>query len=246
MKHFAGVAIAAAAIAVATGADAATIQAFYTGTVFRNTDTLGVFAAPGTDLSGAGFTLSVVYDTARGTLSTGPSASGLSGGSSLGLPSIFDSVVLTINGVSKTLAGSTLATVSAASVSFSIPPTTNFNQFAVDRVLNTTGGWTDTSLSMAVFAPLSSIPTDLTTPFSISGLAATGSFGSFLIQTVINPTLPPSPPEVGYGLILDSLTVSAVPPAPVPLPAGGAVLAGGLIALAGVARRRKVEARKTG
>src|SRR4051812_31815958 len=62
----AGIAVALL-FALASQASAATITATYTGTVKNTFGTTGVFGAPGTDLTGAGYTLVFKIDPSVGS-----------------------------------------------------------------------------------------------------------------------------------------------------------------------------------
>lgn len=233
--------ICAAALAVgASGAQAATMQAVYTGTVFSSGNTTGEFGVAAVDgLDGLGYVLTFLYDTDVGTVVTFPTNTSFIGGTDSGTlgPSPIISASLSINGVTRSIAGASQGSISQQQDSLDIAQHFALDETAYDGI--------GTDLAYSLFITISgsdfATSSDLTQPFTLTGLTPSAGSGRFqLIRhedgvNVENAT---------GGLYVETLTVSAyVAPDPdtevpvVPLPAGLPLLVGGLGALALLRRR---------
>ena len=93
-----GAAMAVAAAIAASSASAEIMDVVYTGTVAFGVDAAGVFG--GGSLSGDAFMIALRFDTTRGYLASGPTASSAIGGGFLGNDSPALAATVTINGVS--------------------------------------------------------------------------------------------------------------------------------------------------
>ena len=111
MPQFRTLACAAAAAALLTALPAAAIVkvATYTGTIGSGTDASGLFTAPGTDLAGYSYVARYTYDRALGAYQVTDGATydfsfgGTVYGPGVSSPTI--SAAITINGVTKSIAG---------------------------------------------------------------------------------------------------------------------------------------------
>jgi hypothetical protein len=82
----------------AGAADAATMKATFTGTVYEGFDETGVFGDAGSDLAGEVFTMSFIYDTSKGVRDTNTYYDQVYGGALYDLESPITSVSMEVKG----------------------------------------------------------------------------------------------------------------------------------------------------
>jgi hypothetical protein len=239
---FKTIAIAAACVVGSGAAEAAVMQATWTGTVFSGTDATNYWGTGNTDIAGQKFSLVFVYDTSLGGRQTVPGGyDRVFGGKSFGGgPSPVQSVQFTIGHLSASFAGNDSGDI------LTEPAATGRNYFtisAADTGFRQNGDVFQNFIN-GIFYDFGQNPhfsPDLVdTPFSVSGLAqdCNSSFcGGFLLSEQV--------PFVGNynyfttGLLaVDSIDVRYAAPAAVPLPASALLLAGAFAAAAGVRRIR--------
>jgi hypothetical protein len=219
-------------------ADAATMQTIYTGTVYGSADMTGLFGlGPGSSLDGLSFTMTATYDTSVGTRATYPYGSGtidtLTGGSNYGAADPYQSAVLTINGISRSI-GSALE-----SYMYALDDTSSgYSQFyrqLYDYTYDPQTGATQnfSYFTASIINVVGAIPANLDAAYSTGSNA--GSNGYFQFSDS-DPLLGFTSLTQGY-LQIASFSVSAVGVAPVPLPAGAGLLMAALGGL-GLLKRR--------
>jgi hypothetical protein len=173
-------ALAAAAVCAlaAAPASAAIMQATYTGVIYGGVDLEGVFADPGTDLSGAAFEYNFVYDTHIGSILSVLGGQSLLAGSSEPLLS----ATLTILGHTSSPSGLNGYYSMAASV---VPdfgdPTYPYTGEFCNYAGAVSGSWF--AVCLATDDPL---PADLETPFT----ATAASFAGFADGAFPSPGAP--------------------------------------------------------
>jgi hypothetical protein len=231
----------------AAGANAATMQAVYSGFVVGGYDQTGVFGAPDTDLDNMGFALTMIYNTQTGNRETTSTGDLLTGGSVNGAADPFLQIIMTINGISKTMTGAYDALIHSRENSGF--PGSSWNQTAVDFVQDmVTGSYTQTYVNMSAFdRTLLTFPNSLDTAFTATGLLVepTG-YGNFAFNDYDNVTGLYTR-FTGGTVYLDSMTVTQLSGSgtasgsstvsPVPLPAAGALLLAAMGSLALFRRR---------
>jgi hypothetical protein len=233
--------ICAAVLAVgASSAQAATMQAVYTGTVTSSSNSTGEFGVAAVDgLDGLAYVLTFLYDTDVGTPTIFPTNTTIQGGTAPGnsAPSPMISASLTINGVTRTINGTYQGVVSQQQDAFDLAQ--HFAQDATDF----DGIGIDLQYTLQTYMIASDLATssDLTQPFTLTGLTPSVGSGLFQFSRRVDGV---EVENASGSLYFDTLTVSAyVAPDPdpevpvVPLPAGLPLLVGGLGALALLRRR---------
>lgn len=214
------------------------MQAVYSGVVSDSYDWSGLFGrGAGASLGGLPYRLTYTYDTARGHRFTDLMSDELFGGIGYDLPTPIISVVLAIGGVSQSILGTDFAYArQSGGVGYHY-----LDHYAQDDIQDFQAGTVSQNYAYQWGYDYSNaLPVNLDVPFVVHGLTATGAaggnFGFFTYDFA----------AAGYStytygsLYPDSLSVSAVTPAVVPLPGGAGlfVLSLGALGMVGLARRR--------
>jgi len=231
---------------LAQGAAATVLDVTYRGTFLSGSDPLGDFSAPGTNLTGQSYSLTFRYDTGIGQRMTAPGTlDWLFGGSAYGKPTPLVQTTLSFGGTSHTFGGSRVGAVLSDIITYGggwggpvQPPDARFAAEADDRWTDSATGMTVTSMIFATCNGLaSSFPAPaVDTPFGVSSCAG-GMNGAIRFNRLSGSGTVLS--SSGASLSVSQMQVSAVPPAPVPLPAGGGLLMAALAGLAGSRRRAR-------
>lgn len=223
-----------AAVPAASGA--ATMQAIYTGTVSGSYDMTGLFGrAPGASLDGLAFSLTYTYDTSLGLRYTSATSDEIYGGAGYGAPSPIFSAVLNIGGVAKVIFGTTYSFARQFD-GFGYDYLDHYQQ--EDTYDPQSGAFSQNYVHQWGYDYGDALPINLDLPFSLSGLASTGQFAGAFGFFSYDPVLG-GPSTYAFGsLYADTLDVSAVAPAAVPLPAGAGLVVTALAALRGLRSRR--------
>lgn len=215
--------------AVPAVSEAATMLAVYSGRVSNSYDLTGLFRlGAGTSLGGLPYTLTYTYDTGRGVRFADDASDEIYGGAGYGVASPMISAVLTIGGAAQPVLGTGLAyarQLGGAEYQY-------FDHYAQDDVEDLQAGVVSQNYAYQWGYDYSTgLPVDLDVPFALEGLAATGAaggyFGFFTYDFVEGRYT-----TYAYGnLYPDRLSVSAIAPATVPLPAGAGLLFVALVGL---------------
>lgn len=224
--------------------EAAVMQATYAGTVSNSQNNTNEFGMTGVhSLNGLGFTLNFVYNTSLGLTSNSSSLNSasvsLNGGSFYGgVTSPMTAVSLTINGVTKSLAGSYAALVEQTLNTCN--HCSNEDQHVAEDSSTSNGTTIKNSVQGVFQSSEIPVPLSLTAAFAFtSAQDPTPNLGGFSFRTVTNGQTTVS--ALG-SFVVQSLTVSQigsdVDPAPVPLPATAGLLAAGLAGIGAIRARR--------
>lgn len=244
--------ILALALAVAAvPAQAAVMQAVYTGTVTNSFNYTNNFGLTGvSSLDGQAYVLTFVYNTALGITDNAGESIYLYGGTNTApapVPSPVTSATLLING--QTVQAPPSNGIVAVKKS---PPCAICENFVQHTASNSQGANTPNSSAQTLFGQFKSttaaVPLSLTQAFSLTAPSGTsydgGEFGFTDIQNNVTGT------QVSGQFLVQSVTVTVVTPdvvvAPVPLPASAALLLVGLGAIGAMAGRLRAARRNAG
>ena len=111
-------------------ASAAVYVASFSGIVSAGTDFTGVFGAAGRNLTGLNISTVMTYDTALGTVTSGPAFTSQLGGTTHAAPSFLVSTRVTIDGASYDLEGGTTEEMTQRSAAFT-PGATKGTVYAI-------------------------------------------------------------------------------------------------------------------
>lgn len=234
--------LAAGLLLIAGGAaEAAVLQATYSGQIQAFSDTFGFFGTPGSTISGGAADFSFVYDTDLGvSVSDFPLRDALLGGAYFGVPS-------PVTSVSVTLGGKTVSANSSFSRLGVYDDQTGVQGFYVaGSTADTDPLYTSGALFISDYianfhAPGIVMPASIATPFHLtdldmlSGQAGAVSFVSMILTQCISQTFYCR--NQYLRLSLEEIRTEIVM-SPVPLPAAGGFLASAIGALS-LARGRK-------
>ena len=217
------------ALACAAPASARVFTATSVGTIVQGLDGRGLFGAQDADLTGLSYKVVQTIDTSKGTTAYLPTA--VFGGSFTGLPSLGPSTI-TINGISKTVAGARASEYFTESDS--TVPSSDVQVNDLDLVFGPTTHTYD-AIGLEAFRDDLGTPTDVLTPLPgnyCSGASyCGGGFDFFVVDNLTNV-----PTVVTYGFLsASSFTISSVPE-----PGVWAMLLLGFGALGAALRRRGV------
>lgn len=239
---------AAAIVAWGSVAQAAVLQAVYTGKVENSFDQFLSFGTTETNgLDGLDFSLTYVYDPSVGTPFSTSAVLAVFGGTAPPnlVPSPIISASLKINGVTRSVNGSYFGSVVVQQTDSGFNSIDGVQHYAQDFG-STPDRTFDFIISTNVYDFDLPVPLSLTTPFGFNVPdGAPLNSGSFLFQDVVAGVAI----ENSSGILrFRSLTVSEVTdlpptPAPIPLPASFPLLLAGMAGLVGWkarARRRAV------
>ncbi len=226
--------IAAALVVAGAGAQAAVMQAVFSGTINLGVDETGYFGAPNTDLAGTAYSLTYVYDTSIGDRYKSP-----------GSDQLFDNGATPTVSASLTINGKTFSQTTDVVAQYLALDNNYFAAFSQDSftTVDALGGiltQTTNIFAAGVYDFLSTYANGLETPFSASFPTSTAFdsyFQLFTKDVVADATIT----RVYGSLNVNNVAVTEVLTSAVPLPAslGLFVMAlGGLGALR--VRRRRV------
>ena len=199
------------------------MQVVFTGTVVQGVD------AAGNDLTGQAYTATYVYDTALGVRTTDPAYDYVYGGSVYGVDSPIVSATVTIDGDTSSVNGDYYG--------LAYQTDSYYAQYYAIEYFEDGSGY-DYEYLYFNFSDLG-VPVDLEQPYSIDLATSDPNYyyGQYGYQNYNYDT---GVYESSYAYLgADRVTVSYYNPAPIPLPAGGLMLIGGLGALAALKRRRR-------
>lgn len=226
--------VSCAAVPAASGA--ATMQAVYSGTVSNSYDLTGLFGlGAGASLGGLPYTLTYTYDTGSGLRFTGAASDENYGGTGYDVASPMFSAILAIGDVAQLVFGASFAYARQ----YGGTEYDYLDHYAQDDVEDLLTGVVSQNYAYQWGYDYSnSLPANLDVPFSFDQLAANGAaggeFGFFTYDFVEDRYS-----TYAYGsLYPDSLRVTVVAPAAIPLPAGAWLLVLALGALAALRRTR--------
>jgi hypothetical protein len=234
MIRVAGLALGALTLAV-PAANAAVMQATFSGTIYSGYDTTGEFGAAGSDLLDQAISLTFTYDTSVGFQSS-PGFEQVIGGPGYGGPSPMISSVVTINGQSQSLGSGYYDYASLYDYGVH-----GYDQFYVQSYENSTdcvGDICTISGDYALvytFAFFEYLADSLDQPFTADLSVDDTSYGYFQTYTYAYNTVTGEGlgSEYAYGAYtLDSLVVTQV--STVPLPASFPLIIAALGGLAGL------------
>lgn len=222
--------IAATAAFLGSSASALTMQAVLSGHVEAIDDGMGVFGPAGSSLANAALSATFIYDTTMGR-TTDATADHVSGSSTSGAAYPFSKAEFTLNGKTVAVAGSRFATVGI----WNLDQHTSVYTLSVDDRGQGGSGYDQGGVHFSVV--LAGNPVSLDTPFSFTPQPGFHAGGSFGFQTSSGGYIR----DVSAFLRVTQLDVTSLDrfPAPVPLPASGAVLLAAVGTLAGAVGMRK-------
>ena len=219
------------ALALTVGAaGASVVQVTFSGTIYAGHDTYNRFGTGSTDLGGQNITATFTYDTSVGSYSSNSTTVEAYGGSYYSLSAQSPvSASVEVNGTTLGVSGD----YQSDTVAYDDGSTYSLRYYsAVDETTFAGGASAGTQLSSNCSGASGELPLDPASSFTVPSSGCGGIFqitdfdgSSYSISTLANATF--------Y-----KVSVQAIDVAPVPLPAGGALLFGALGAL-GLVRRRK-------
>ena len=216
------------ALACAAPASAAVFIATSVGTINGGFDGQGLFGTPGADLTGLAYKVMQTIDTSLGTTFALPT--GVFGGSSQGAILSMGPSTITVNGISKTVAGAVASEYFTESDS--TVPSSDVQVRDLDLVYGPTTHTYD-DISLGAFRDDLGTPTDVLAPLKGNYCPGTSSCGgAFDFFIVDNVTFVPTVLTYG-GLSATSFTITA---AGVPEPATWTMLLLGFGGLGGALR----------
>lgn len=222
----------AAPLLAAAPAQAALMQAVYTGVITTGSDTADYFGLGGA-LAGQAYVQTFVFDTEAGTLNVFPEGNTRVGGSALSTSPVLTQALLTIN--NRVLAFDTSATgvVARGKVGSAFQAV-----IGVDIEENTATAYSYSYMNAVIGT--TSLPLALDASFTAVNDAGLASrFAQEAFDSGFNLVESISGSMVASRVVYSAYVASEpVTPAPVPVPAAGLLLLGGMGALA-LMRRRK-------
>lgn len=223
-----------------SAADAATMQALYTGTIVGGYDQSGLFTTPGGNLDNLSFSMAFVYDTSVGRMIM-PQFDEVIGGKNLRTKSPMISASVTVNGQTMKIRGKALGYALLYGGAQSSTGEDVFNVYASDRATDAvTGSGYTYDIGAQIIDDSFGIPYNLDAPFSLSGLAGANGNALYFFFQRYDGVLGAYTMRTSGTLVADTLTVSQFVAAPVPLPASALMLLAAVAGLGGLqASRRK-------
>ncbi len=209
-------------------ASASVVVVTYSGMIDAGYDNFNDFGTGNTDIAGQAITGSFTYDTGVGNLFQSSTELGISGGSQFSIPSPASST-FDVNGHHRTNDGLFSSFVGIISNQFG-----SLNLYSTFQRVGTDAQNTGSLASLFCSGGVGEIPFDLSATYAFPSLGCQGVVEEDTIDRIATIFTP----RYQANFTVTSLALTSI--SQVPLPAGGALLGTGVLALARFRRRKPI------